>query len=271
MKFSRALLLTTLLMASGLNAQTASQNPGTGSPAIAISDGIQAGEGSIVGTVVDEEFRFPIEGATVEVLGTGKSAITGKDGQYRIPSLPKGFYQVQATLKPDYNYVTKNNVPVENGKEEPLFFELKRTSDIPPDFVPVEKQPVPTANPGPRYPESAKKDSVEGTIWVRLMVNEEGGVGLARVMSIRCTRPGVEVNAPTVDSLEKENLSKATYQAIVDLVSETTIAAKEWKFTPAMLSGKPVKVWVAIPFKYKLNPADDMKGSSKKETQKTKK
>ncbi len=253
MNYLAEVLLAALLIAGSAGSQTTGQDTGTDPATAALSDVYQSTDGSIVGTVVDADFRFPIAGAKVEVLGTDKSAITGKDGQYRIASLPKGFYQVQASLVPGYNFVTKNNVQVESGKERPLFFELKMASDIPPDFVPVEKQPTPTANPAPVYPESARKDSVEGVVWIKLVVDERGNVDTVSLINLHCTTAGVDVRAGGIDSLAQQRLSERIYKAIADLVSATISAAKKWKFTPAMLNGKPVKVWVTIPFKYKLS------------------
>lgn len=266
-----AFLMAALLLASGANSQTMVQNAGTDQAIPTPSDVNQAGEGSIVGTVVDANFRFPLNGAKIEVLGTDKSTTTSKDGQYKITSLAKGFYQVRASLIPGYNFVTKNNVPVESGKEEPLFFELKMASDIPPDFVPVEKQPMPTANPAPKYPESARRDSVEGVVWVKLVVDEQGNVDTVSVITLRCTYPGGEVKASGIDSLKKEKLGAGTYRAVVDLVVSTISAAKKWKFTPAMLSGKPVKVWVTIPFKYKLSSTTSKEATPKRESERPKK
>ena len=219
-------------------------------------DVAQAGEGNIVGTVVDAQYRSPLEGATVEVLGTDKTGTTGKDGQYRISSLAKGFYQVRAGLIPAYNFVTINNVAVQPGREEPLFFELKRVSDEPPDFVPVEKQPAPISTPAPKYPESARRDSLEGVIWVKLLVDEKGNAVKAHLLRLQCTRPGLTVEAAVVDSLKRDFIPEQTYEDIKELVATTTDTAMQWKFSPALLGGKPVKVWVSIPFKYKLQPPE---------------
>lgn len=253
-----------VFMAASAAGQTANGNVPDESRNSATIDLAQTGEGNIVGTVVDTQYRFPLEGATIEVLGTDKKGTTGKDGQYRISSLPKGFYQVRAGLVPAYNFVTINNVAVQPGREEPLFFELKRVSDEPPDFVPVEKQPMPITNPAPKYPESARRDSLEGVIWVKLLVDEKGNAVKAHLLRLQCTRPGLTVESTTVDSLKREFIPEQTYEDIKELVATTTDTAMQWKFSPALLDGKPVKVWVSIPFKYKLQSLQ------KKEVQKEK-
>jgi len=52
----------------------------------------------------------------------------------------------------------------------------------PPDFVPVEKQPVPIKNPPPAYPEIARRAGVEGTVWVKIWVDKEGKAKKAQVI-----------------------------------------------------------------------------------------
>ncbi|HTR80822.1 MAG TPA: TonB family protein [Bacteroidota bacterium] len=97
----------------------------------------------------------------------------------------------------------------------------------PPDFVPVEKQPVPIKNPPPIYPEIARRAGVEGTVWVKIWVDKEGKAKKAQIL---------------------KSDAELFNQAAID-------AAMQWVFTPAVMNNGPVAVWVSIPFKFKLNQA----------------
>lgn len=95
----------------------------------------------------------------------------------------------------------------------------------PPDFVPVEKQPVPVKQVQPDYPEIARRAGVEGTVWVKILVDKEGKAKKAVVM-----KSDAEIfNEPAQK------------------------AALQWVFTPAMMNNGPVAVWAAVPFRFKLN------------------
>ncbi|MDB4949034.1 MAG: TonB-dependent outer membrane protein SusC/RagA [Gemmatimonadetes bacterium] len=52
--------------------------------------------GQVAGTVTGEAAR-PLAGATVEVLGTGRRAVTGADGAYTLGGVPAGTRQVRAS------------------------------------------------------------------------------------------------------------------------------------------------------------------------------
>ena len=75
------------------------------------------------------------------------------------------------------------------------------------------------------YPESARRDSMEGIVFVEAFLNEEGTV--ERTTVVRGIRNDLDVAA--------QNAVRAT------------------KFTPGMSSGKPVKVRIAIPIRFKLS------------------
>lgn len=95
----------------------------------------------------------------------------------------------------------------------------------PPDFVPVEQSPVPVKQINPEYPEIARRAGVEGTVWVKILVDKEGKAKKAVVMK-------------SDNTIFDENAIKA---------------ALGWVFTPAMMNNGPVAVWAAVPFRFKLN------------------
>lgn len=101
----------------------------------------------------------------------------------------------------------------------------------------VDKEPMPIFQKQPKYPASALKDLFEGTVWVGLMVDEQG-----RVESVRLIKG-----------------------ARGDLDTASLEAAKQWRFTPAEKKGKPVKTEVTIPFRFKVStkssyPLEETKG-----------
>ena len=85
-----------------------------------------------------------------------------------------------------------------------------------------------------KYPPAAKKEGIEGTVWLKTLVDEEG-----RVAKVEIQKSEAEV----------------LNQAAVD-------AVKQWLFKPAIMKGKPVAVWVSIPFRFVL-AADKEKPSKK--------
>ncbi len=106
--------------------------------------------------------------------------------------------------------------------EQDLKVEL---DEEPPDFVPVEKQPVPVKQVPPEYPDIAKRAGVQGTVWVKCLVDKEGKVKKALIM-----KSDAEIfNEPAIQ------------------------AALQWVFTPAIMNNGPVAVWAAIPFRFVLN------------------
>jgi protein TonB len=103
--------------------------------------------------------------------------------------------------------------------------DIKIEDEDPADFVPVEKQPVPVKQVTPKYPELAQKTGMEGTVWVKILVDKEGKAKKAVVMKT----DNEMFNEPAIN------------------------AALQWVFTPAMMNNGPVAVWAAVPFRFKLN------------------
>jgi protein TonB len=76
----------------------------------------------------------------------------------------------------------------------------------------------------PWYPEILKAAGIEGEVFLKVLISENGTV-------------------------EKAEVSKSTHQAFSEAAIE---AVKQWEFTPGMKDGKPIKSEVTIPFRFKL-------------------
>ncbi len=87
----------------------------------------------------------------------------------------------------------------------------------------VEEQPVPTKQVVPEYPDIARKAGIEGHVTVNVLVSRQGKV-------------------QALGSVVGPEIFHATASA----------AAAKWEFKPAIQNGKPVRVWVSLPFKFQL-------------------
>jgi len=96
----------------------------------------------------------------------------------------------------------------------------------PPDFVDYDKAPALAKRVFPKYPPLAKAAGVEGTVYMKLWVREDGKVETVKLQKGSGTDAGFEEAALR--------------------------AATQFEFYPAMKNGKPVAVWVSIPFHFKL-------------------
>jgi protein TonB len=95
------------------------------------------------------------------------------------------------------------------------------------EFVPVEKLPQVVRRMVPAYPPMALRAGIEGTVWVKILVEKDG-----------TPRKAVVVKSST------EIFNDAALEA-----------AMQFLFTPAVMNNGPVRVWVAIPFRFTLRRA----------------
>lgn len=94
-------------------------------------------------------------------------------------------------------------------------------------FIPVEKQPQVVKRVVPHYPDLAIRAGLEGTVWVKILVDKDGLPKKAVVV-----------------------------KSTAELFNEPAIeAAMKFVFTPAVMNNGPVKVWVSIPFRFTLKDA----------------
>jgi protein TonB len=125
------------------------------------------------------------------------------------------------------------DIPEDLTIEEEMFEFDQQTEELPPPppeeeepivpFYALSDKPVEIKRVNPVYPELAKKAGIEGTVVVKVLVNTKGDVEKVEVLK----------SHPLLD------------EAAID-------AAKQFKFKPGKQRDKFVKVWVSIPFNFKL-------------------
>ena len=92
------------------------------------------------------------------------------------------------------------------------------------DLWKVEKKPRRKRQVEPEYPVIARKAGIEGSVTVTVLIGKDGKV---------------EAIGQVVGNEIFHEAAKA--------------AAMKTEFTPALQNDKPVKVWVSLPFKFRLN------------------
>jgi protein TonB len=96
----------------------------------------------------------------------------------------------------------------------------------PDEFIAVDINPVLENQPPAVYPDSAKKANVEGSVWVKVLIDKQGNVKRALIAKGSNKKVGFEEAALT--------------------------AAKQATWKPAMLDKKPVAIWVSYEIKFAL-------------------
>ena len=92
-------------------------------------------------------------------------------------------------------------------------------------FIEVDKAPELITRLNPEYPKKARLAGIQGTVYLKLLIDEKGNVAKAKIE-----------------------------QGVRDMLDESALkAARKAKFSPAMLKDKPVKVWVVLPIAFKLD------------------
>lgn len=108
--------------------------------------------------------------------------------------------------------------------------DLRIESDDPgiDEFIPVEKLPQIVRAVTPVFPEIARRAGIEGTVWVKTLVDKTGKP--IKAVVIRGDATGI---------FEEEAIK----------------AAMGYQFTPAYMNAGPIKVWVVLRFKFQLTEA----------------
>ena len=106
--------------------------------------------------------------------------------------------------------------------------------------------------PKPKYPDEAKSAKLEGTVRIKVTIDEEGNVASAEEATDES-----EVYHQTKSG---EKVEKVTVAPADSLLSEAAKeAALEAKFAPTRLSGQPVKVTGVIVYNFLIGESDEYK------------
>ncbi|MDO9574928.1 MAG: energy transducer TonB, partial [bacterium] len=125
--------------------------------------------------------------------------------------------------------------PIDKHKNEKETKEAITRTDFPenkkippptetPDFVPYDTPPEPVYITKPKYPESGKKAGIEGSAYLKLLLDSTGYV---------------------IDVKVVKSLNPAFDEAAVK-------AARTWRFTPAKQKGKSVRIWFGYSVRFIL-------------------
>ncbi len=96
-----------------------------------------------------------------------------------------------------------------------------------PVFVPVEIMPSFKSQKKPRYPETARRASIEGKVFVSVLVSEKGLPIKAQVMK----------RVPSDQTV----FDRSAIEAVMNS-----------KYNPGIQNGTPIKVWLTVPIRFTL-------------------
>jgi len=187
----------------------------------------------IKGRVIDTETLLPLRGASVSILGTPLGASSIEHGEYTLLA-PSGSHSLRVKYS---GYKTEEKtITVGENRDLVLNFALQR-EEVQQDprnekdiyFVAVEDLPEPVGGiigiqGKVVYPEIARRAGIEGTVFVEVFIDEAGNV---------------------VQTFIVKGIGAGCDEAAIKAIQET-------KFIPGRQQGKPVKVRMAVPIRFRL-------------------
>ncbi|MBN2104732.1 TonB family protein [bacterium] len=210
--------------------------------------------GKISGNITDTETGLPLVGANVVLEGTDRGAATDENGNYFIPNVEPGKYNLKLSmmgygsicikdvevtqgtslktpmqLKPQVIAFNTLKAPLETEAENALRM-VPTDSDEKITFVAYDTPPFPLGGfegiqKNLVYPEIARKAGIEGRVTVQAKIDVDGTV----------------IQTKVVQSLGSNGCDESAINAV---------KAVQWK--PAMQRGNPVAVWIAVPIEFSL-------------------
>lgn len=112
------------------------------------------------------------------------------------------------------------------GDKEIVVENLDELLPSPDEFVAYEETPVKVEDIKPSYPELARRANIEGTVWVKVLIDKNGKVRDVIILKDSGANAGFE-------------------EAAIDAAKKTV-----WK--PAISNGQPVAVWIGYKIDFRL-------------------
>jgi TonB family protein len=150
------------------------------------------------------------------------------------PPLPPGYYDDVKVKSPEYDNVSTDVEPeiFTIIDEQPIFPGCKDIFDKTERQKCSDKKMVQFLGQNAGYPEAAREAGFEGTVFVRFVVETNGSIS-------------------NIEVLKDQTPSGGLKDAALNAVRAMNNMEKKWN--PGMQSGKPVRVRVVVPVKFKLD------------------
>lgn len=186
-----------------------------------------------------KDLKYPEEARQAGIEGTVYvRVLVGEDGtakevepDERRKKLGYGCEEatMDAVKKQKWVVATQEGKPVSFWVTIPIKYNLEI-----PQFLPLENQPKIIGGYAAirkylKYPEEAKKDGIEGVVFVKALIGIDG----------------IPVRIELVKGLGNDRCNLAAIEAVSRV-----------KFTPAMQDNKPVRFWFSIPIRFRLSDTE---------------
>ena len=156
------------------------------------------------------------------------------------PEIREKIKPPETTVKPQIEIVIDDDLSADEDEDIEIIetietttldmFEESSTSEIgkTSKFAVYEDPPVAIKQVPPVYPDFARRNNIEGQVYLQVEILVDGSVGAIEVIKSLMPGPG--------------GLDEAAINAV-----------KQWKYQPARSNDKPVAVWIRFPVDFYLN------------------
>jgi TonB family protein len=175
-----------------------------------------------------------------DASGVGQTVATDRYGRFELGVVPPGRYRLSATLI-GFQSVTQEINLREAGNwdraitlhvgtlQETITARFPRPASAPPRTEPPIggniRAPMKTRDVRPDYPQALREAGVEGVVPLGAFIGTDGSVAEVRVLTTR---------------------------AHPDLASAAIDAVRQWRFTPTLLNGEAIEIYMTVTVRFSL-------------------